>query len=109
MFVACKDAEARFLIRSLTGKLRIGLAEQSVLQALALACAKTPPTQPRPFKDLNVSKNMSAESFKSKYDNMAVTLKTTYCECPNYDKIVPIMLKNGIEKLPEYCKLTPGI
>ncbi|XP_060534807.1 DNA ligase 1 isoform X2 [Cylas formicarius] len=109
MFVACQDEEARFLIRSLAGKLRIGLAEQSVLQALALACATTPPNQEYPPPLIDNSRNYSGDSFKAEVDRIALILKTAYCECPNYDKIVPVLLTEGVDKLPEHCKLTPGI
>lgn len=94
LFVACRGPEARFLIRSLNGKLRIGLAEQSVLQAIASAC---------------VEKKISTDGFKTRSDELALILKTTYCECPNYDKIIPVILEHGIEALPEFCKITPGI
>ncbi|KAK2582984.1 hypothetical protein KPH14_009034 [Odynerus spinipes] len=109
LFVACRYTEARYLIRSLAGKLRVGLAEQSLLQALALACTMTPPNQNYPFEILDVSKSMSRESFKQQYDETALIIKTTYCECPNYDLIIPVLLKEGVKSLPDKCKITPGI
>ncbi|GAB0091811.1 DNA ligase [Sergentomyia squamirostris] len=108
MFVACKHAEARFLIRSLAGKLRIGLAEQSVLQALAQACTDTPPNQEYPPKIVSNLKKMGEAAFKGKVDENSLLLKTAYCECPDYGQIVPVLLTDGIKALPDKCKMLPG-
>ncbi|KAK6624966.1 tRNA ligase [Polyplax serrata] len=109
MFTACRGPEARFLMRSLNGKLRIGLAEQSVLQALAVACATTPPGQQYPPKKINLALEKSSEAFKATVDELALILKTTYCECPNYGLLVPALLKDGIRALPNHCRITPGL
>ncbi|CAG4969091.1 unnamed protein product [Colias eurytheme] len=108
LYVACRYSEARYLIRSLEGKLRIGLAEQSVLQALAVACAATPPAGNR-AGEIDVASKMSAELFKARVDEYALTIKTTYCECPNYDTLVAALLQHGVEELPKHCRLTPGV
>ncbi|XP_037920946.1 DNA ligase 1 isoform X3 [Hermetia illucens] len=109
MFVACRHSEARFFIRSLAGKLRIGLAEQSLLQALAIACTATPPNQKDyPPKILNAAKSLGENSFKAKVEDNALILKTAYCQCPNYHKIIPELLEHGIENLLERCPMEPG-
>ncbi|XP_068673166.1 DNA ligase 1-like isoform X3 [Montipora foliosa] len=109
MFVACRDSEARYLIRSLGGKLRIGLAEQSVLTALAHAAFLTPPTKEFPPPLVDNAKNSSGEELKKKQDEAALIVKTCYCEMPNYNKLIPSILEHGLEALPRYCHLTPGI
>lgn len=47
----------------------------------------TPPGQSYPPEVLNAG--------KAKMDELALILKTTYCECPNYDLIVPVILREG--------------
>ncbi|XP_062537844.1 DNA ligase 1 isoform X2 [Armigeres subalbatus] len=109
MFVACRHSEARFIIRSLAGKLRIGLAEQSLLQAVAQACAMTPPNQAdRKEPITNALSKCSEASAKAKVDNIALILKTVYCQCPNYNQIVPVLLEDGIDHLLEKCPMMPG-
>ena len=109
MFVACRQSEARYLIRSLGGKLRIGLAEQSVLMAIAHAAVYTPPGQEWPLAVTDASKEVSAEKFHKQLEEAALTVKTSYCEHPNYDVLVPSLLSHGLAALPAHCRLTPGI
>ncbi|XP_074648224.1 DNA ligase 1-like isoform X2 [Tubulanus polymorphus] len=105
MFTACRHSEARYLIRSLGGKLRIGLAEQSVLVSLGHALAYTPPCQGLLLYE---RKGVGADVWKKTLEKAALLVKTTYCECPNYGAIIPAILKSGLEELPKHCKLAPG-
>lgn len=109
LFVACRFSEARYIVRSLAGKLRIGLAEQSVLAALSQAVCLTPPGQEFPPAVLDAGKGMSTDSRRAWLEEKALILKQTYCEMPNYDAILPVLLKEGIDELPNHCKLTPGV
>ncbi|XP_063798736.1 DNA ligase 1 isoform X2 [Pseudophryne corroboree] len=109
LFVACRFSEARYIARSLGGKLRIGLAEQSVLSSIAQAVCLTPPDQDFPPAVLDGSKGMSADAKKAWIEENALILKQTFCELPNYDAIIPVVLKHGIQDLPQHCKLTPGV
>jgi hypothetical protein len=47
MLVACSGVEAKFLVRGLQGKLRIGLAEKTVVASLAHAATLTQPGRVR--------------------------------------------------------------
>ncbi|POI33348.1 hypothetical protein CIB84_002901, partial [Bambusicola thoracicus] len=109
LFVACRHSEARYLVRSLSGKLRIGLAEQSVLTALAHAVALTPPGQEWPLAVVDAGQSMAPDARRTWLEEQSRILKQTYCELPDYAAIVPVLLEHGLEQLPKHCGITPGV
>ena len=100
LIAACQGEETRFIIRSLEGKLRIGLAEPSVLVALGHAAATTEYHQS--------GKKRSADTVAKMLAEAADTIKSVFSELPNYDQVIPALLENGVAKLHESCKMTPG-
>lgn len=94
---ACVGNEARFLIRSLEGKLRIRLAEKTVLSSLASAIVAYEAR--RKDRDVKVTDISEGEAI----------LKDVFNELPSYDIIIPAMLRHGIKQLKENCKLEPGV
>lgn len=97
LLVSCRENEAKFLMRSLEGKLRIGLAEKTVLVALAHASV------------LFRHKNLSRESLEEKLTQASECIKTAFSELPNYERIAPPLILHGYDTLEQHCKLTPGI
>jgi DNA ligase 1 len=110
IFVACRHSEARFFVRSLLGKLRIGLAETSVLQALSQAVTLTPPVDNKqePYT-LNAFAGRNEATVKQKVEETALIIKTVFCQCPDYNQIIPILIDDGVEFLLEKCKMKPGV
>ncbi|KAK3374932.1 hypothetical protein B0H63DRAFT_437900 [Podospora didyma] len=90
-------SEAKYLVRFLEGKLRLGLAERTVLVSLAQAMVAHEATQKG-----QVPSTADLEKGES-------ILKTVYSELPSYDVIIPAMVKYGIMNLREHCKLRPGV
>ncbi|KAI8611037.1 ATP-dependent DNA ligase, partial [Chytriomyces sp. MP71] len=99
LLVNCKGSETKYLIRSLEGKLRIGLAEKTVLIAIAHASILSDPE----------CKKWSKDKIEKQLESGVATIKQVYCELPNYDIIIPAIAEHGIESLHDHCKLTPGI
>ncbi|KAH7313347.1 DNA ligase [Stachybotrys elegans] len=90
-------SEAKFIIRFLEGKLRLGLAERTVLVSLAQAVV---------FHEAELKGNVPSTTDLEKGEAM---LKTVYSNLPSYEVIIPSMLQSGIMQLSENCKLRPGV
>ncbi|CAJ0748097.1 5388_t:CDS:10, partial [Entrophospora sp. SA101] len=99
LLASCQGEESKYLIRSLEGKLRIGLAAQTILISLAQAIV---------YKDPGYEKLPTPTKIQLLAD-APIIVKAVYSEIPSYDIMVPILLKHGIQGLEEHCKLTPGI
>ncbi|KAI1755385.1 hypothetical protein F4782DRAFT_403276 [Xylaria castorea] len=90
-------SEAKYLVRFLEGKLRLGLAEKTVLVAIAQAIISHEMEQKG--KVLTTTQTGEAEA----------VLKSVYSELPSWDVIIPAMVRDGIMNLKDTCKLRPGV
>ncbi|KAI9809438.1 MAG: hypothetical protein M1827_006875 [Pycnora praestabilis] len=91
-------SEAKFIVRTLEGKLRLGLAERTIILALAQAMVVHEISQ----------KGNKLPSTDQLAKGEAI-LKEVYSELPSYEVIIPAMLEHGIFNLHKECKLQAGI
>eukprot|EP01012_Entosiphon_sulcatum_P047072 TRINITY_DN636_c0_g1_i1.p1 TRINITY_DN636_c0_g1~~TRINITY_DN636_c0_g1_i1.p1 ORF type:complete len:708 (+),score=105.73 TRINITY_DN636_c0_g1_i1:1073-3196(+) len=105
LLVAATDTEPVFIVRALQGKLRIGLAEQTVLSALALAFVLSAPRQPQ--RELPPT----LEGLQICINDATEKIRTMHAEVPSFDIIVPKVLEHGIigAAADPGCQITNGL
>lgn len=98
MLTACdaKTSEAKFLIRSLEGKLRIGLAEKTVQIAIAQAFVNF---ESKSNKKINPEQLTKAED----------VVREAFSQVPNYEMLIRNAYEFGVFNLLEHSHLTPGV
>ena len=97
MLTACEGTEAKFLMRSLEGKLRINFGEKSIIVALSKAIVEWQLQQQK--KAITTELIVKAEE----------QFKEAFCQLPNYEILIKIALKEGILHMVEHSGLSPGV
>lgn len=117
LLVRAQGPEAKYIIRALQGKLRIGLAQSTVLISLAHAFTLSPPStlneestyskddMPQEANEYANAKHGSS----AKLEAAVQIIKKAYSEVPSYDAILDAALSSPLHHLHVVCTLTPGI
>jgi len=114
MLVASRDEEAKFIVRLMQAKLRIGIQIPTVLQALAAAFVLTRPriegTPAVSDTRQRLGGTLSDAAVEEKMVSMEAAVKQAFSEMPNLDKMVAAMMegRDG-SNLHEVCHIGLGI
>ncbi|KAJ2125345.1 ATP-dependent DNA ligase Cdc17 [Coemansia sp. RSA 720] len=96
LLASCSEIEAKYLIRSLEGRLRIGLAESTVQTALAQAAL---------IHESGGEEDLEASDFQKATEH----LKQVLSEFPMYDKVIASIYEHGMSDIANHCMLTPTL
>ena len=111
LLVSAKEKEAKFIVRTLQGKLRVGIQNASVIQSLANAVCLTYDST-----NSDVRKGMQKSEY-SKLENLMIEMedavRQAFCEMPNYELLVKALIDDGSKPNPSVlasrCHVTPLI
>lgn len=106
MLAAASAVEARYLVRLLEGKLRIGLAEKTVLLGLAQAFVVHEDSVKVASGEKKPATTAQIEALTSTAEEL---IRDAFCQVPNYERVINAALEHGIMNLAQHCVMEPGI
>jgi DNA ligase-1 len=121
LLVRAQDGvEAKYMIRGLQGKLRIGLAQSTVLVSLAHAILLSPPENvatkvvgidPKRSGLSDDAKNLCNEKapLAHRLESAVNIVKKAYSEVPSFDSLLDAALAVPLQEMHEACQLRPGV
>lgn len=99
------EKEQKYIIRSLQKKMRLGLAEQTVLSSLGQAARLLEILGDQTEDQGAVRKMLTDKSAKQGLNDAAASVKKAFSMVPSYDIIVGSILKGGVPLLPTQPQL----
>jgi len=113
MLVCCRAVEAKYIVRMLQSKLRIGILIPTILEALAYAFVLTKPSWKgaTPLSDIRKGPDPpTAERLNGELQSMLDAVKQAFCEVPNFSLVTDALFAghNG-RTLHEVCHISLGI
>ena len=119
------SAEPKYIIRALQGKLRIGLAQSTVLISLAHALTLSVPPEAAKQQAKYTKDNMAemiadfpeeAKEYCNKkmpqdkrMEAAVAIIKKAYSEVPSFDALINAAVAVPLQELHKACTLTPGV
>ncbi|KAI5169722.1 DNA ligase 1 [Pancytospora epiphaga] len=98
LITASSPLEAKYLVRLFETKLKIGLASQTVLISLGIA-----------FHNIKNNKIESSKEGDNTAEHAIQCVKEAFNKHADYEHLVKLIMKHGIENLPDVCTVSPGV
>jgi DNA ligase-1 len=112
MLVASRGEEAKYIVRMMQSKLRIGIQTPTILQAIAYAFSLTrPASSGQLLPDARKGPQRIADAeLEARMVGMEAAVKQAFSEMPNFDKLVGALMEGrNAETLAEVCHISLGI
>lgn len=101
LLARASPSEARYVVRTVTGKLRLGIADMSILDALAALAAFPDAPRARPVGEME-------EGERARYEEAKAALERAYNVCGDLGAVARAVKDEGLAGLRK-LKLKPGV